>query len=509
MSYSFGDGRIWYQHKKFEGYGLLLPYGMTNVTDPVGAMTQVREPSPAKRRRSVVADVLRGEPALPEFQIETRLTKTLNLMFGMKDCAVNFQNHLGACDRPDNYYSSEIGLHWERGHRGDMTLDRLAKIEGDDAPVAMTVPWMAEVGPIVIDFEAEFLSARTILETEAITDMAFLESECMEDCKAQEDAGENGYAVTEVLGGSPTNVANVWYTEDRGEGWAECSARPFIAAMAISSVVVAGIKSNHRVIVANGTTRGADGAQIAYADVTEMGTTAWVLVDVNDPDLGAITDQYINELFLLDWLHIYACTNDGYVYRSSDGGATWEAVLTTATNPLFDIEATGYGKRAGSVWVVGGTNTVYFSEDYGDSWSAITGPSGDNLLALALCTDGTVIVGDSAGNLYGSYDDGVSWSTLAAQGITPTSIVALEAWGDTLIWVAVDIAGGTGRVLRSTDGGATFRLWNLNLPVNAGLNTLAPIDANVVFTAGEPQGGFGFITRTKSVALGTLSQSLE
>ncbi len=505
MSYSFGDGRIWYQRKKFEGYGLLLPYGMTNVTDPVGALTQVREPSPAKRRRSVVADVLRGEPALPEFQIETRLMKTLNLMFGMRDCAVNFQTHFVACDSRNSYYTSELGFHWERGHRGDMTLDRVAKIEGDDAPVAMTVPWMAEVGPIVVDFEAEFLSARPIVETEAITDLAFLESECMEDCKAQEDAGENGYAVTEMLGGSPVNVANVWFTEDRGEGWAECSARPFIAAMTISSVVVAGIKNGHRVIVANGTTQGGETAQIAYADVTVIGTTDWVTVNV-----GSVNGQYINKLFLLDWLHIYAVTDDGYVYRSSDGGATWgTGVLTTAVNELWGIKATGYGKRAGSVWVVGDSNTVYFSEDYGDSWSAITGPSGANLLALALCPDGTIIVGDSAGNLYGSYDDGVSWTTLAAQGVTPTSIVALEAWGDTLIWVAVDIAGSEGRVLRSTDGGATFRLWSLNLPDNSGLNTLAPIDANVVFTAGEPQDGTAFITRTKSVALGTLSQSLE
>jgi photosystem II stability/assembly factor-like uncharacterized protein len=366
---------------------------------------------------------------------------------------------------------------------------------------------MAEVGPVVVDFEAEFLSARNITDTEAVTDMAFLESECMEDCKAQEDAGENGYVVTGLLAGSPLNVANVWYTEDRGENWAECSARPFIAGMVISSVVVAGIKANHRVIVANGTTQGGAPAQIAYADVTSIGTTSWVTVNV-----GSVNGQYINELFLLDWLHVYAVTDDGYVYQSSDGGATWEIRLSTAVNELWDIEAIGYGKRAGSVWVVGDSNTVFFSEDYGESWSAITGPTagaGDNLLALALCPDGTVIIGNDAGELYGSYDDGASWTTLAAQGVTPTSINALESWGDSLIWVAVTIAGSEGRVLRSTDGGATFRIWNLNIPANSGLNTLAPIDANIVFTGGEPQGGTAFITRTKSVALGTLSQSLE
>lgn len=505
-TYSFGDGRIWYQRKKFEGYSLLLPYGMTNVTDPVGAMTQVREPSAAKRRTSVVSDVLRGEPALPEFQIETRLAKTLNLMFGLKDCTSNFQTHMGACDRPDNYYSSEIALHWERAHRGDMTLDRLAKIEGDDAPVAMTVPFMAEIGPIVVDFDAEFLSARSISETEAITDLAFLGSECMEDCKAQEDAGENGYAVTEVLAGSPTNVANVWYTEDRGESWSECSARPLDAGMTISSVVVAGIKGNHRVIVSNGTSA-AGAAQVAYADVTEMGTTAWVQASV-----GSVNGQYINKLFLLDWLHVYAVTDDGYVYISADGGATWSIALSTAVEELWDIEALGYGERAGSVWVVGDANVVYFSEDYGSSWSAITGPAdgaGDNLKALALCPDGTVIIGNDAGEVYGSYDNGASWTTLAAQGVTATEITALEAWGDSLIWMAVTIAGPEGRVLRSTDGGATFRLWSLNMPANSGINALAPIDPNVVFAGGEPHGGIAFITRTKSTALGTLSQSLE
>jgi photosystem II stability/assembly factor-like uncharacterized protein len=505
-TYSFGDGRIWYQRKKFEGYSILLPYGMTNVTDPVGALTQVREPSAAKRRTSVVADVLRGEPPLPEFQIETRLAKTLNLMFGMKDCNVNFQTHMGACDRPDNYYSSEIGLHWERAHRGDMTLDRLAKIEGDDAPVAMTVPWMAEIGPVVVDFEAEFMAAKTITETEAITDIAFLGSECMEDCKAQEDAGDNGYAVTEVLAGSPLNVANVHYTEDRGESWAECSARPFAAGMSISSVVIAGIKGNHRVIVANGTTQGGAPAQIAYADVTSIGTTTWVTANV-----GSVNGQYINELFLLDWLHVYAVTDDGYVYRSSDGGATWSAVLTTAVNELWDVEAIGYGERAGSVWVAGDSNTVYFSEDYGDSWTAITGPTagaGDNIHSLALCPDGTVIIGNDAGEVYGSYDDGASWITLAAQGVTATDIDALESWGDTLIWMAVTTADG-GRVLRSTDGGSTFRIWSLNIPTNSGINTLAPIDPNICFAAGEPQGGTAFITRTKSTVLGTLSQSLE
>jgi len=498
-AYSYGDGRVWVQRKKFASFDLLLPYGMTNVTDPVGALAPVREPSAAVRRKSVVADILRGEPGLPEFQIETRLMKTLNLMFALKDCAVNFQCHMGACDRPDNYFASQMGMHWQSAYRGDLAVDRMAKVDGDNAPVAVAVPWSAQIGPILIDFETEFVSQRTIAETEAILDMIFLESECFEDCKSQEDAGENGYAVTGALSGSPTNVANVWYTEDKGESWAEASERPFAAAMDISSIVALGTKNNHRVIVANGTTQPAAPAQIAYADVTTFGTTAWVTVNV-----GAINGQYIHKLIWPDYQHLYALTDDGYIYMSTDGGASWTAVLTSAADDLRDGAALTYGENAGTVWAVGDLNTIYMSEDYGETWTVVTGPTdsaGDDILSMCLTPDGTVFIGNDAGELYGSYDEGATWTTLSVQGVTPSAVDAMGCWGDFIIWIAVTMRDG-GRVLRSTDGGANFRLWNLNIPTNDGINCLEVVDPNIVFVGGDPQGGTAFISKTKTQILG-------
>jgi photosystem II stability/assembly factor-like uncharacterized protein len=499
MSYAIGDGRIWLQRKKFEGYDLLLPYGLTNVTDPVGGLTPVREPSATKRRTTVITDILRGEPGLPEFQIETRLKATLNYMFALKDCAVNYQAHLGACDRADNYTASEIMLHWERSHRGDMTIDRLSKIQGDEAPIQIATPWSAEVGPILIDFMAEFLSARTIAESENITGVAFLESECFEDCKAQEDAGENGYIVTAAAAGSPSNKANVWFTEDKGESWAEASAYPFAGGEDISDVVLIGTKYNHRVIVARGTTDAGNPAEIAYADVTDIGTTTWVNVNV-----GAVNGQYINKLLLLDSRHLYAITNDGYVYLSSNLGASWTAKLTTAVNALYDIAGLGSGEHAGTIWVVGASNTIYLSEDFGSTWTAKTGPTagaGDAAKSVTVTPDGTMIFGNDAGEIYGTYDEATEWHVLAAQGVIPTSVDALACWGDSLIWIAVNTASG-GRVLRSTDGGASFRLWHLNIPTNSGLTDLEAVDPNIVYVVGAAHSGMGFITRTKSNVTG-------
>lgn len=492
--YKYKQGRVWLQRRKFETYKLLLPYGMSNITDPVGNLNAIREPSASKRGESVIVDITRGEPGLPQFQIETRLQQTLNYMFGLKDCTSNFQCHLGKCDRPDNYYGSSVILHWERSHRGDMSIDRMAMIEGDDAPIQSQVPFVAEIGPIPIDLATEFTSARTILETEAVTSIAMLGAECLEDCKSQADAGENGYLATEVLTGSPSNVANVWYTNDAGESWYQTSTNPLPAGVDISDILAIGTLNSHRLIVSGGTTRAGEHALVAYCDVTVLGTTSWVQVEV-----GTVDGEYINKLLFLDWNNVFAITDVGNIYRSNDGGVTWASVYTGAV-ALSDIS----GYRDGTIWAVGASNLILQSVDFGVSWTVVTGPtagSGDDNLSVLLIPDGTVFVGNNAGELYGTYNDGDEWHTLSLQGIAVTAIDRIASWGDFIIWAIATTASGS-RVFRSVDGGASFRLWSLNLPTNAGLNALSVVDPNVVFVGGEPQGGTAFISKTVSTFIG-------
>jgi photosystem II stability/assembly factor-like uncharacterized protein len=492
--FKYKQGRVWMQRKKFDTFQLLLPYGMSNITDPVGNLNAIREPSATKRGESVIVDITRGEPGLPQFQIETRLQQTLNYMFGLKDCTSNFQCHLGKCDRPDNYYGSSVLFHWERVHRGDLTMDRTAMIEGDDAPIQTQVPFVAEVGPVPIDLKVEFTSARTILESEAATAIAMLGGECLEDCKSQADAGENGYLATAALVGSPTNIANVWFTNDKGETWQQTSENPLPAGVDISDILVVGTYTNHRVIVSGGTTRAGEHAIIAYADVTELGTTSWVQVEVGTTDA-----EFINKLMFLDWSHVYAVTDQGVIYKSGDGGATWSAVYTGAI-ALNDIS----GYRDGTIWAVGDSNTIIYSTDFGDSWSAaptLSAGAGDNNLSVLLTPDGTVFVGNDAGELYGTFDNGSNWNTLTVQGIAVTAIDRIVSWGDFVIWVIATTASGS-RAFRSVDGGASFRLWTLNMPTNAGLNAISVVDQNVVFVAGEPQGGSAFISKTVSNFVG-------
>jgi hypothetical protein len=489
--YTYQDGRIWVQEKKFQPYVLFLPYGITDITDPVGALNPVREPDPSKRRNTVVVDTLRGEPGLPGFTVETRFYKSLNYMIKAKTKNTNWQVHMGACNRPDNYGASEIGLGWELVRRGDLSADRAAQIQGDDAPIAVSVPMVANRGPLPIDFEVEFLSAQTIAETDPISDIAMIIDEC-DDISTQHDPGDNGYAVTNALAGSPVNVANVWWTANGGTPWAETSARPFDAGIDISSVAVLGDKYNHRVFVSNGTS-GAAAAQIAYADVTVMGTTEWVLATV-----GVTVGQYITHIHVVDWSHVYGTTDDGYVYLSKDGGVTWEAILSLGT-PQFNESS---WLRNGVGWVGGASNTIYLTKDYGGSWSAITGPvaaGGEDINTIHVTPDGTVLIGTNGGGMYGSYNNGVEWTTLPAQGVTPYEIKRIRGMDDSTLWAILNVASDdNGKVVRSTDGGAQFKLWNLNTPANSGLNALFVVDPNYAYIGGNVQGSTAFVTKASS-----------
>jgi len=495
--YSYRDGRVWMQDKKFKPYRLLLPYGMSDISDPSGSLNAVRESDAGKRRATVVVDILRGEPGLPGFSVATRLKKTRNYMLGLRTKGVNFQAHLGHCGRADNYYASEIGLGWEYVLRGDLTIDQLSQLQGDDSIIGVSVPFNAQVGPTPLDFEVEFLSARTIGEIEAIADMAFIVDAC-DDISIQYDPGDNGYAVTSAASGSPLAEADVWYTTDAGESWVRVAsdAFPFGAGEDISSVVVLGDKNDHRVIIARGTADGSNPAEIAYADVTSMGTATWVYANV-----GSVNGQFINYIYWLDWNHVFAVTNDGYMYRSSDGGASWTAKLTTGVVNLTEVVAL----PDGTVWIVGASNTVYFSESFGDSWTVKTGPSdgaGDSNDTVCITPDGTVFIGNDAGELYGSFDDAVSWTALSLQGVVPTAVKRIRAYDDSNIWVIANVTGPIGKVLRSTDGGATFTVWALNTPTNSGLNALSIIDQNYVFIGGEPNGGTAFVSKTDPQIIG-------
>jgi hypothetical protein len=432
---------------------------------------------------------------MPGYTIQGRLKDTQNFLFTL-NCEVNTTVAFVDCGDPTNYYGFSYGLVWCRCPPGDLSGEALAVIEGDNVPIGLSNPFMAIYGPYLIDFKIQFLSARSIAETGTIYDMVFFEEECREDCLFRAEDGQYGYLVAGAQAGSPVDAANVWYTEDKADNWTVTSENPFGAGVDLTSVVKIGTVQDHRIVVARGLVAGAP-AQIAYADVTSIGQTSWVNVGV-----GSINGQYITDLAWPNFRNLFAITNDGYIYRSRDGGLTWAIVYQHATSVVFDeISAI----KSGYIWVVGDDELLLHSSDMGDAWSAINTPtdSGVDYNTVHVMPDRKVFIGADDGIVYGTLDEGDNWSTFAQQGVTATNVVRVRGFNTHFLWSIVDLADGSSRVLRSTDGGASWRIWDLALNINPnnGLDAMAVVDENRVVVGGAPYpwvGGTAFLSRTET-----------
>ncbi len=494
------NARLFTQLSELTAYDLVQCGGLTDWNKPRGALTPIRQQSMTKVGAEDIVDIARGSADFPTFTIQSRLRDIANFMIEL-NCESNWQCLFKDCGDPGDYYNFSYGLAWQRCPPGDLTGEALKIIEGDNVAIHYSNPFSAVYGPYLVDFKVTFTSRRTIAETGIIRDIVMFEEECLEDCQFAARDGQYGYLVANAQAGSPADTANVWFSIDDGDEWAVTSEGPFAGGEDLSSVVKLGTVLSHRIIVARGSTDAGNPAEIAYADVTVIGQTEWVTVDVGDT-----AGEYIN---MLEWPlfnRLYAITNLGNVYVSQDGGGTWAISYNHAPNvELNDISAT----KDGVIWVCGDGDLLLYATDFGATWSTVDGPN-DGLYNIETCdvdVEYKIIVGDSDGNIYASVDNGYEWVPTPPQGFTPTSIVRIRGhhahWKWAIAHTAVTApAEGNSRVVRSTDGGATWRLWSLttNIVPNNGLYAMYVVDQNRCLVGGAPYPvlGTAFLCRTET-----------
>ena len=171
-------------------------------------------------------------------------------------------------------------------------------------------------------------------------------------------------------------------------------------------------------------------------------------------------------LFAWDRWNLWCCTDTaagaaGDIFKSTDGGVTWDLQLSAASDALNCI-------RFASVDVglcVGDTNEIQYTDDSGLHWTTITGPVAQNAadcLTCAIINENSWYVGYDDGELWYTADGGTNWSQLAlglpAAGHTISAINDMGHVGEHIIWLAIhgnDGANEVGFVARSVTGGST------------------------------------------------------
>ncbi len=257
----------------------------------------------------------------------------------------------------------------------------------------------------------------------------------------------------------------VWKTEDAGQRWRNVSDGYFAAgsmgALAVAdsdpNVVYAGTGSSAirgNVSAGVGMYKSTDaGNTWRHVGLGDAGQIGEIVVHPDDPDL----------VYAAALGHAFGPNETRGVYRSRDGGESWE-------NVLFVSENTGAVKL---VMTPGRS-----AELYAALWTARRGPW-------------SLVSGGAESGSFKTVDGGETWTRLAGglpEGVVGKADVAVSGGNPDRVWVLIE--HGDGGVYRSDDAGASWAYLNDDQGLRARPWYYThihadPVDPDVVYVSSE------------------------
>ncbi|UVJ46599.1 YCF48-related protein [Pseudomonas sp. LS1212] len=236
-----------------------------------------------------------------------------------------------------------------------------------------------------------------------------------------------------------------------------------------------------------------DRGHILYSD--DQGTT-WTQAKVP-------TRQLLTAVYFVDASHGWAVGHDAQVLVSTDAGATWTRQFEDLKreSPLLDVwfqnrdngfavgaygallETTDGGKhwedvsdridnedqyhfngiaavKDAGLFIVGEQGSMFRSADWGQTWERVEGPYEGSLFGvIGTAEPASLLAFGLRGNLYRSSDFGGTWDKVELKGARGPLEFGLS--GATLLKDgSLVLVGNGGSVLRSSDDGRSFRIFN-------------------------------------------------
>lgn len=340
--------------------------------------------------------------------------------------------------------------------------------------------------------EEVFPVAHTVLNntgsTAAINDIiAVAILNCAGLCGDENDGNREFIAVGDPI--SPATIPRIFYTDDAGATWVSNA----LAGIADGAAVSVALFQNNVLVAVTGTNAGL--FRLPFESIKTAGTLAPQLVN------GITAATVVNKVFAVDNL-IFAVGNAGDAWVSVDGGYTFAAVSVNTADDLFAIGST----TEDLIWI-GGENATLFrvKGTYLAEAITISGITGDiTTIAVPFNRSNEVYIGTDTGEIWRSLnanDPTPKWTELEFDKPV-SSIVEDIKFAGTLgaaMYVAQSNGTSQSRVLRDLSSGAmggyALAIGTFTSPANSLINAIAPTGVNFALTAGEPNGGAGFVGR--------------
>jgi photosystem II stability/assembly factor-like uncharacterized protein len=439
-----------------------------------------------------------GLPGESTFTLEMWLPKTRNWLQvqAARRCPMPVYYHAYQCGRPDTFLNYDYGELQKNSlitarNKGGLQRGMADAGEGPADMATMSFDLSAE--PMPPEYWKLVETVRAAEEDEALRDIAFCNvTQCLGPCGAAEAICNDGVIVADA---ASEETAEVWFSADAGASWADSATDPFAASLDIAWVVCFQIdRDTTRILVGRGTLDGG-AASVSYSD---DGGDTWTEVDV-----GSTNDEYFlhgGAGFALNGRNIWVCTDQSNIFFSSDYGLTWtdqEAPDTAEGLMAIDFIDENHGV------CVGGTKTtssvVLVTHDGGEHWTEVAGPASALLTGVSVIDNNRFWVVTEGGAVYFTLDYGATWTER-------TLPVAATALGDVdfldefcgAICGNYNETANYGIVYRTFNGGYDWEHYITVTEFDSalayyGLNSVWVCDYNHVYSVGEQVDSVGLI----------------
>jgi len=454
-----------------------------------GDVERIEVPDPAKLNSFVEAGQVRGATERPTNGLQGRYpakTKSEIEVLAKIACPLDLQIAVGSCNDPRDYDSFDKLRVYQGAVLTNYSTDELGALaSGDNSPVNESADISAqdtyEIVPVTYG-----VKAASILTNEVLG-IVICDSVSCGDCENPSSGCEKIFAVTKSAGGSPSTKADIVYSIDKGVTW---YAHDIESIGASEDPTDVGCLGSYIIVTSK------DTPAVHYALKNEFDT-------FTDPAFTAVTTGFVagrgpNAIWSLGNM-AFIVGALGYIYKMTDptAGVTVLDAGSVTTASLNDVHALSEEFAI----AVGDTGAILYTAN-GLAWSmAPTSPVGFgvNLTCCWAKSTSEWWVGTSTGRLYFTLNAGKTWTEKPFSG-SGAGVVYDIFFSTTMVgWISHSTATPKGRVLRTTNGGYSWKLTPEKtgiLTANDRLTALAGCtsDPNMIVAGGlADDGADGFI----------------
>ena len=274
------------------------------------------------------------------------------------------------------------------------------------------------------------------------------------------------------------NVGMLARTQDAGDSWQQVDGEGYVTAVFLRDLDFVSEQTGWIVGAFGQALRTDDGGAnwtrlhlgtsvslggVSFSSPTDGwicgGSSAWRTTNAGDSwELTLETSTSLIDIYALDAQTVWVSGTYGSVYRTRDGGGSWDTLSTGTTEALPGV----WFLDANTGWVIGYSGSILHTTDGGDSWSLQDSGTASPLFSVCFADNLTGWAVSLDDQVIHTADGGANWSV---QYAAPASIKGIHFTDSQHGCVAGGVVG-MDFIACTNDGGDNWTVSNVPSPQN-------------------------------------------